>query len=63
MLYGCELPFSAEKLRRLYGSLANYRALVRERARQAVADRRLMAEDLDYCVEHAVAKAEKYGLV
>lgn len=63
LLYGCELPFSAEKLRRLYGSLANYRALVRGRAQQAVAERRLVAEDLDYCVEHAVAKAEKYGLV
>ena len=63
LLYGCELPFSSEKLISLYGSLARYRSLVREKAEQAVQERRLMEEDVEYCVEHAVEKAKKYGLV
>ena len=62
MLYGCEIPFEKEKLVSLYGSLENYRRQVEEKAHQAVAQRRLMAEDFDYCVDHAVAKAAKYGL-
>ena len=62
MLYGCELPFEKEKLVRLYGSLDHYRALVEQAAQTAVARRQLVAEDLDYCVAHAVAKAAKYGL-
>lgn len=62
MLYGCELPFEKEKLVRLYGSLDHYRALVEQAAQAAVARRQLVAEDLDYCVAHAVAKAAKYGL-
>jgi len=62
ILYGSERPFSAEKLVELYGSLENYREQVCRSAEEAVEKRLLVAEDVPYCVEHAVKKAEKYGL-
>lgn len=62
ILYGSERPFSAEKLAALYSSLENYRELVSRSAQEAVIQRLLVAEDVEYCVEHAVKKALKYGL-
>ncbi len=62
MLYGCELPFSEDELKERYGSLDHYRELVRQKAEEAVEAKRIVKEDLEYCVEHAVSKAAKYGL-
>lgn len=62
MLYGCELPFTPATLHRLYGSAGHYADLVRAAAQKAVEGRWLMAEDVEYCVRHAVAKAVHYGL-
>lgn len=61
-LYGCEIPFSAEKLKEMYEDTNKYRAKVEVCTDQAVLNRLLLPEDRDECIEHAVAKAEKYGL-
>ena len=61
-LYGARYPFSPEKLRTRYGSLAEFRARVEQSAQQAVSDGRLMQEDYDACVAFSVEEAARYGL-
>lgn len=61
-LYGAELPYSAEKLRDMYGTLARYRALAEQEADRAIAARLLEENDRAACVARAVAKAAQYGL-
>ncbi|NBK91961.1 hypothetical protein D5278_08230 [bacterium 1XD21-13] len=61
-LYGSEIPFSVEKLKGLYQDVTHYRRLVEEKADEAIGKRLLLPEDREACVEHAVAKAIKYGL-
>lgn len=61
-LYGCEIPFSPDRLHELYTDIRNYRRLVEEQADKAIAKRLLLLKDREECIAHAVAKAEKYGL-
>lgn len=61
-LYGCEMPFTPEQLKERYVSLEHYRELAVQKAREAVKKRLLVEDDVEYCVEHAVRKAAKYGL-
>lgn len=61
-LFGCELPYSPQKLHEMYHDLENYCEKVRALAREAVKKRFLLEEDLEECVAHAAAKARKYGL-
>ena len=61
-LYGCEIPFTAEKLQELYIDAEHYRSLVEKKADEAVAKRLILSEDREECIAHALAKAVKYGL-
>lgn len=62
VLFGHVVPFSAEKLANLYGSLREYRAKVEALADMQIEKGFLLPEDKEACVENAVAKAEQYGL-
>lgn len=62
-LYGCRHPFTKELLAELYGSLENYEKLVRENAAVAVAEGRLLSEDLEDCTVFCVREAKNRGLV
>lgn len=61
-LYGSRHPFPGDKLRQMYGSLANYRALVEENAGQAVREGRLLQADYEACVDFSVRQAQAGGL-
>lgn len=61
-LFGCKLPYSAEKLQRLYGTLDHYRELVSAQADKAVHDGYLLEEDREACIALAVRQAEEGGL-
>lgn len=62
MLYGCEMPFSPERLRELYIDIDNYRKLIEKDTDKAIQKRLLLEEDKQECIDHAVEKAYKYGL-
>lgn len=61
-LYGSEIPFSSEELKKLYGDVGHYRKLVEVKADEAITKRLLLPEDREACIKHAVEKAIKYGL-
>ena len=61
-LYGAEKPMARDELLARYGTLENYRELAEQAADRAVAARLLDPADRDECIDHAVAKAKKYGL-
>lgn len=61
-LFGHTEPFSPSKLRKMYGTLSNYREMVEESAQKYVKDGFLLQEDLSSCVEDAVRRAAEYGL-
>lgn len=61
-LFGCKIPFTARRLKELYGSLSNYQVLVEERSNELVEEGLLLPEDKEICVKLAVKRAAKSGL-
>ncbi|MDO4283929.1 MAG: alpha/beta hydrolase domain-containing protein [Eubacteriales bacterium] len=61
-MFGTVYPFSPETLQALYGSLAHYRELVTESAKQTEALGFLLREDRDDYIEATVSLAQKRGL-
>lgn len=61
-LFGCRIPYSAEKLSTLYGTLAHYRQLVENRTDELVERGMVLPAERDACVELAVKRARKGGL-
>lgn len=61
-LFGHTEPFSACKLKKLYGNVENYRKLAEQSAQKQVENGFLLPEDVDACVEEAVHRAAEYGL-
>lgn len=62
IMFGHVKPFSPDKLKALYGSLANYRRLVSRKADEMVALGFLLREDRDEMIELNVQLAQKRGL-
>jgi hypothetical protein len=62
MMFGQVIPFSAEKLIALYGSLANYEALVTRLADKMCEDGFLLREDEPEMIAQTVALAGRRGL-
>lgn len=62
VLFGHIVPFGAEKLKELYGSLQEYRNKVETLADMQIAKGFLLEEDREECVKNAVEKAGLYGL-
>lgn len=58
-LFGHTVPFSAEQLRKLYGTLENYRQLVERSADSQIF---LVSDDKEDAVEEAVKNAKRWGL-
>lgn len=61
-LFGHEEPFPAEMLKRMYGSLDHYRALVTEHTFRMVMNGFVIREDAGLLIEEAVSRAEARGL-
>jgi len=61
-MFGKVNPFSPEKLKLLYGSLAGYRALVERGAEQMQAKGFLLPEDKQELIDRIVATAKEHGL-
>lgn len=62
IMFGQVIPFSAEKLTALYGSLSHYRVLVTQKAEEMIALGFLLSEDREEMIEKTVALAQRRGL-
>lgn len=60
--FGYKEPFSEEELKKRYGTLENYRALVSAMAKKQVSEGLMEAADLEACIELAVTFAREGGL-
>ena len=61
-LFGHTEPFSADKLKKLYGNMEQYRRLAEASAKAQMENGFLLAEDGNDCVEEAVRRAKAYGM-
>ena len=61
-MFGQFVPFPAEKLKTMYGSAQQYRALVEQRADEMIAQGFLVPEDRAEMIEATVQIAVRCGL-
>ena len=61
-LFGCRFPFTAERLKKMYGSLEKYQDAVSKSADECIEKGFLLAQDRAACIKYCIQEARKFGL-